>query len=68
MLWKKAFLFIGIPIVGLVSFNVFFLEDHHPERAEFKPYDYMRIRNNVNGNLFLNSKNVIFLYFFLLIN
>lgn len=46
-LWRKLFLFVCIPAIGLAGINTFLLEKEHLEhyeRPEFKPYEYMRIR------------------------
>jgi len=46
-LWRKLFLFVCIPAIGLSAVNTYLLEKEHLEhyeRPEFKPYEYMRIR------------------------
>merc|ERR1711962_602275 len=43
--WKNAFFFMGIPAVGLVYFNAFYIQPQHPERPEFVAYPHLRIRN-----------------------
>ena len=46
-LWKKLTFFAAIPAVILISCSVAFLDDHHPKRPEFVPYEYMRRRTKV---------------------
>ncbi|XP_054161774.1 cytochrome c oxidase subunit 6A1, mitochondrial-like [Oppia nitens] len=46
-LWKKLFIFVCIPAIGLSGLNTYLVEkEHHEhfERPEFKQYEYMRIR------------------------
>ncbi|RNA24542.1 cytochrome c oxidase subunit mitochondrial-like [Brachionus plicatilis] len=44
-LWRNIFIFAGIPALLAINFNVMFLEEHHPKRADFHPYQHMRKRN-----------------------
>ncbi|KAK0055028.1 cytochrome c oxidase subunit 6A2, mitochondrial-like [Biomphalaria glabrata] len=43
--WRNAFYIVGLPVVGLVYYNAFYLMPQHPERPEFVPYPHLRIRN-----------------------
>eukprot|EP01137_Pigoraptor_chileana_P019936 Opistho-2@81652 len=46
-LWKKIFLFVGIPGVGLATFNsvrLHYAHAAHPEHHEFVAYPHMRLR------------------------
>lgn len=47
--WRKVFLFVGLPIIGLVGVNTYLLEREHFEHLEHEPvnqtpYDYLKIR------------------------
>ncbi len=50
-LWKKLTFFAAVPAVLLITGSVAFLDDHHPKRPEFIPYEYMRRRIKVNSLL-----------------
>lgn len=50
--WRKVFLFIGLPIIGLVAANTYFLEMKHFEHLEHEPvnqvpYEHLKIRAKV---------------------
>ncbi|RUS83575.1 hypothetical protein EGW08_008681 [Elysia chlorotica] len=44
-MWKNSFFFIGLPAVGLVWYNAYYIMPQHPEREEFVPYPHLRVRN-----------------------
>jgi hypothetical protein len=44
------FFVAAIPAIILVNINVEFFEEHHPKRADFRPYEYMRKRQKVIRN------------------
>jgi cytochrome c oxidase subunit 6a len=44
-LWRNLFFLFGIPAILLVNANIMFFEEHHPKRADFAPYEYMRKRS-----------------------
>lgn len=51
--WRKIFLFIGLPVIGIVGFNTYLLEKEHFEHLEEHPvngvpYDYLKIRTKVH--------------------
>ena len=46
-LWKNLTFFAAIPAVLLITGSCYFLDDHHPKRPEFVPYEYMRRRLKV---------------------
>ena len=43
-MWRNLFFAAAVPAILLVNKNVEFIEEHHPKRAEFHPYEYMRRR------------------------
>ncbi|XP_019550676.2 cytochrome c oxidase subunit 6A2, mitochondrial [Aedes albopictus] len=45
--WKKLSFFVALPAVGLCMLNAYLKhqEEHGHPRAEFVPYEHMRIRN-----------------------
>jgi hypothetical protein len=49
-LWKNLSLFVALPAVGLCMVNAYLkhVEEHHHARAEFIPYEHLRIRNKVS--------------------
>lgn len=46
-LWKNLSFFVALPAVGLCMVNAYLKhqEEHHHTRAEFIPYEHLRIRN-----------------------
>jgi hypothetical protein len=50
-LWKNLSFFVALPAVGLCMVNAYLKhqEEHHHTRAEFIPYEHLRIRNKVCG-------------------
>ncbi|XP_070172273.1 cytochrome c oxidase subunit 6A2, mitochondrial [Polyergus mexicanus] len=64
LLWKRISLFLGFPAIGLAMLNCYLNHQahHNDERAEFIPYDHMRIRTKKfpwgdgNHTLFHNPK------------
>ena len=69
-LWRNLFIVAGIPALLLINYNIEFLEDHHPPRPEFHPYEYMRKRAKVIYFVLLEyslgsiSLSIIFISFF----
>lgn len=49
-MWKNLSLFVALPAVGLCMVNAYLkhVEEHHHARAEFIPYEHLRIRNKVS--------------------
>lgn len=50
--WRKVFLFVGLPIIGIVGYNAYLLEMEHFEHLEHEPpnqipYSYLKIRTKV---------------------
>lgn len=50
--WRKVFLFIGLPIIGVVAYNTYLIEMAHFEHLEEHPvnqvpYEYLKIRSKV---------------------
>ncbi|CAD7090940.1 unnamed protein product [Hermetia illucens] len=45
--WKRLSFLVALPAVGLCMLNAYLKhqEEHGHPRAEFKPYDHLRIRN-----------------------
>ena len=43
-MWRNLFFLAALPAIALVNINVEFFEEHHPKRADFKPFEYMRKR------------------------
>ncbi|EZA61880.1 hypothetical protein DMN91_005581 [Ooceraea biroi] len=64
LLWKRLSLFVGFPAIGLAMVNCYLNHEahKHEERAEFIPYEHMRIRTKPfpwgdgNHTLFHNKK------------
>lgn len=50
-MWRNMFILAAIPAILLVNINVQFFEEHHPKRADFHPYEYMRKRQKVSSIL-----------------
>lgn len=69
-LWRNLFIVAGIPALLLINYNIEFLEDHHPPRPEFHPYEYMRKRTKVIFFVLLEyslgsiSLSILFISFF----
>ncbi|XP_044730213.1 cytochrome c oxidase subunit 6A2, mitochondrial [Chrysoperla carnea] len=44
-MWKNMSLFLAFPAIAVCMVNVYLAHGQHHERAEFVPYEHMRIRN-----------------------